>query len=109
MAGFPNPEERHFPQYSPSTHFGNDSGCMTVLLDFDGEAAPLHQEQGGGDIALFNEHGFRIRVEKLGAELLLMGLEQISQPAIERFQPLCCGIHCGQATTLILIGSGLIP
>jgi hypothetical protein len=38
-----------------------------------------------------------------------MGLEQIPQPAIDRFWLLCCGIHAGQATTSILIGSGLIP
>jgi hypothetical protein len=82
---------------------------MAGLLDFDGEAALLHQEQGVGDLALFNQNGIRIRVEKLRVQQLQMGLEQIPQPAIDRFWLLCCGIHAGQATTPILIGSGLIP
>ena len=82
---------------------------MAVPVEVDGEAAPLHQEEGVGDLALFNQNGIRVRAEKLGFQQLQMGLEQIPQPAVDRFRYLCCGIHSGQATTPILIGTGLIP
>ena len=109
VAGFSDAEERHFPQHGPGTHLSNGSGGMAVPVEVDGEAAPLHQEEGVGDLALFNQNGIRVRAEKLGFQQLQMGLEQRPQPAVDRFRLLCCGIHSGQATTPILIGTGLIP
>ena len=49
---------------------------MAVPMDVDGEAAPLHQEKGVGDLALFNQNGIRVRAEKLGLQPLQMGLQQ---------------------------------
>ena len=109
VAGFSDAEERHFPQHGPGTHLNNGSGGMAVPVEVDGEAAPLHQKEEVGDLTLFNQNGIGFRAEKLGLQQLLMGLEQIPQPAVDRFRYLCCGIHSGQATTPILIGTGLIP
>ena len=109
MAGLSEAEERHFPQHGPGSHFGNGSGGMVVLVDFDGEPSLLHQQQGVGDFALFNQNGIRGRAEKLGFQQLQMGLQKSPKPAVGGLRLLCCGIHSGQATTPILIGLGLIP
>ena len=82
---------------------------MAVLVDFNGEAAPLNQKQGVGDLVLFNQNSPPVGVQKLGLQQLLMGLKQMPQPAVDRFRCLGCRIHSGQATTPILIGLGLIP
>ena len=60
VAGFSDAEERHFPQHGPGTHLNNGSGGMAVPVEVDGEAAPLHQEEGVGDLALFNQNGIRV-------------------------------------------------
>ena len=109
LAGLPDSKQRHFSQHSPGAHFGDGSGGMAVLVNFNRKAAPLHQKKRVSDLVLFNQNSPLVRSEKLGVQQLLMGLEQIPQPAVDRFRYLCCGIHSGQATTPILIGTGLIP
>ena len=109
MAGFPDSEQRHLPQHSPGAHFGDGSGGMAVLVNFNRKAAPLHWKKRVSHLVLFNQNSTLVWAAKLGLQQLLMGLEQIPQPAVDRFRCLCCGIYAGQATTPILIGTGLIP
>ena len=74
--------------------------CMAALLDFDGEAALLHQEQEVSDLVLINQNSTLFRVLKLGVQQLLMGLEQIPQPAVPWCRYVCCGIHSGPGNNI---------
>ena len=109
MTGVPHPKKGHFPKHGPSAHFSNGSGAMADLLHLNCKATLLNQEEGVGDLVLFNQNSTPRRPEKLWVEQFLMGLEQSPQPAVGWFRHLCCGIHAGQVTPFILIGMGLIP
>ena len=82
---------------------------MAIPVDFNREPAPLQEQEDVGDFVLFDQNSTLFRVEKLGVQQLLMGLEQMPQPAVAWFRHLCCGIHSCQATTSILMGLALIP